>query len=291
MTMRAGAIIVSYGSTDAAVTLATELAGAVGWSVAVVANDLVERPRTLPNEVIWLVPGRNLGYGAAYNFATRAMNVDVFALLNVDIEINVKVLTHCAQVVHDDPTIGVLSPSLTHANGERQATCGYVTRFGTTRALPSPRGTLEPYVWVTGAAMFVSRSVAARISMDGSYFLGCEDVDFCLRVAKSGSIVVCDGSVSLVHHRSQSIGGWWAYYSARNAIWFGREYAGRLGWSFQLLLGLLRLPRILTADVLKRRSLKSSRLHVLGLKHGLRPKPSRLEGPWPEEPVPFRVRT
>jgi N-acetylglucosaminyl-diphospho-decaprenol L-rhamnosyltransferase len=282
-------VIVGYGDLAGTSELANEMAVTLPWSIVVVANDEQPRPTDVRDEVEWIVPERNLGYGAAFNRAVESRTADVFVAMNVDVVPDAAVLGRAARTVYEDSTIGILSPLLVYSDGSPQATSGRISSHGSLRALPAFADELLDCDWVTGAAMFVSSRVTTDATMDGSYFLGCEDADLCLRATRSGLRVVCDGRISLIHHRSTSVGGWWAYYAARNAIWFSRANFGTIAYVWQLLIGWTRLPRIFIADVLKRHSRVSSKLHVLGLWHGMRRKPEASEGPWLAEPIPKSV--
>jgi len=115
---------------------------------------------------------------------------------------------------------------------------------------------------VTGAAMFVRREVAETIGMDGSYFLGAEDSDLCVRAARAGRQTVCRGDGSRVIS-----GARWHYYSTRNRVWWTRANFGIgcaiLNWLWELL----SLLRVLLVDVIRRRDLTLSRLRILALRN------------------------
>jgi GT2 family glycosyltransferase len=121
------------------------------------------------------------------------------------------------------------------------------------------------------------------VGLDPAYFLGSEDVDLCVRVRRAGGRVVCVGDAAVTHDRSQVIGSMWPYYTVRNRVWSARKLFGRssacLTWAWFAAL----YPRILLADLVKRRDLRSSRLHARGLRDAL-PALRRLPVALPGEP-------
>jgi GT2 family glycosyltransferase len=126
--------------------------------------------------------------------------------------------------------------------------------------------------------------------MDGSFFLGGEDADLCVRARRAGWRVVCCGDAPAVHHRSQVITGpRWTYYSIRNRVWLARANFGPVSAAISWLGGLLALPRLALGDAVLRRNFTVSRLGLLALAHAWMRKPSRAEGPLPAEPLAGRV--
>ena len=73
--------------------------------------------------------------------------------------------------------------------------------------LVDPGAATVDCAWVTGAVMFVRREVAETVGMDGSFFLGGEDADFCVRARRQGWRVQCCGVAPAIHHRSRVIVG------------------------------------------------------------------------------------
>jgi hypothetical protein len=93
-----------------------------------------------------------------------------------------------------------------------------------------------------------------------------------------------------VHHGAQVISGpRWSYYVPRNRVWFARANFGPMVALLVWLGELAVIPRVLLADLLKRRDVTSTRLRLLGAVHAYRRKPAMAEGPLPGEPLPGRV--
>lgn len=288
--MRVTAVVVHYGPVEPTVAVALSVLPLVG-EVVVSVNDGSARPDGLPVTVRWVVMERNLGYAAAFDRAVRGVDADVFVLLNNDVEISPDCFTRCVEVMAGDPQIGVLGPVLRHPDGSLQSGAGVLTRWARV-----PRSRIEPgpgvtdCEWVTGATMFLREELLRTAGMDGSYFLGYEDTDFCVRARRAGYRVVCHGAAPAIHHGSTVISGpRWSYYAPRNRVWFARACFGVPVAVLTWLQQVVKLPRIALADVVKRRDLTSTRLSLLAAAHAWMRKPSAAEGPRVDEPLPSRV--
>jgi len=287
---RATILIVHYGDVVPTIALANQLAD-YDYDIIIVANDLTTRPAQLEARVGWRTPSRNLGYGEAFTYAIQGLSTPALVLLNTDIVVSRTSFDRCIDVLLADATIGVLGPVLRFADGSLQSGAAQLTRW---RRAPLVLIEPGPFVvdctWVTGAAMFIRKEVAEQVGMDGSYFLGGEDADFCIRVGLAGWRVVCCGDAEMTHHGSQVITGpRWNYYSARNRVWFVKANFGLGSAALSWLVALVMLPRIAVADLLIRRNFDASRLTLLGLQHAFRSKPTRYEGPLMGEPLAGEV--
>jgi len=282
-------VVVHYGPPKPTVRVA-KCALTYSASVVVVANDRSSRPEELDSRVDWLVPPKNLGFGDGFTWGARHRPAEIFLVLNNDIIIGDDTVQVCVQAFSDS-TIGVVGPVLHYEDGSLQSGAGALSPV-----ICASRPRIDPgiggsdCVWVTGAMMFVRASTLYSVGMDGSYFLGYEDADFCIRAREMGWRVRCVGSAPATHFGSRVISGpRWSYYATRNYVWFARSRFGRTravaAWIWQVGL----LPRVVLADLVKRRDITSSRLMVLGLRHSLRSKPSAAEGPWKGEPMPAAV--
>lgn len=286
---RATAVIVHWGDRMPAVVLANSLIEN-GVQVVVVANDLQTRPEGLQVGVEWLVPSRNLGYGDAFNFAITNRRSAAYVLLNTDLVMPRATFNRCLEVL-DEPGVGVVGPVLRREDGSLQSGAAKLTRWRRApRVLFDPGPRVVDCLWVTGAAMFIKREVADDVGMDGSYFLGAEDADLCIRARRSGWRVVCCGDATAQHFGARVIAGpRWTYYSTRNRVWWTRANFGTATGILNWIAGLVSLPRITLADILKRRDLTSSRLAVLGLRHACRRKPDRAHGSLAGEPLAGQI--
>src|SRR5450631_1547188 len=279
-------VIVHYGTREPTIRVANS-ALMYSTSVVVVANDRSPRPTKLDSRIAWLVPSRNLGYGDGFTWGARHRPAEILLALNNDVIVREDSVRACVNAFSDE-AIGVVGPVLYYEDGSLQSGAGAlspVIRASRPKNDPGIEG--SDCIWVTGAVMFVRASTLYSVGMDGSYFLGQEDADFCIRARSQGWRIHCVGSAPAIHFGSQVISGpRWSYYATRNHVWFVRSRYGRAralaAWLWQFGL----LPRVVFADLVKRHDITSSRLMVLGLRHALRPKPSAADGPWKDEPMP-----
>ena len=281
------AVIVHYGAPAATTDLANHLRTTL-TKVVIVANDGRPRPGRLADDVKWLIPERNLGFGGAVNWVVRNVFGDVYLVLNPDVLITPEAVRSCLTWFEDEQ-VGVVAPTLLKL-GDAQSAIGTLAKFTRwprqSKARPKPNGGSEA-TWVTGAAMFVRRSVLEGLGFEGTYFLIFEDVDLCLRAGRAGWRIVCTGDT--VEHPQQKghslVGGMSEYYIVRNYLWFAHRNFGVFAFAVACLGGGILTLRGLVAALARGRNLESFRLRVAGLRAGLRPPPPRSSEPVSGEPV------
>jgi GT2 family glycosyltransferase len=288
--VRVVAVIVHYGPTEPTAAVARSLVPLVD-ELVVAVNDGSPPPDDLPAAAHWIAMARNLGYADAFRRAVHDRQADLFVLLNNDVEISPETFRTCVRTFEADPAIGVLGPVLRYPDGRLQSGAGRLTRWSrgpVARIEPGPGVT--DCAWVTGAAMFLRGELMSTVGIDGSYFLGYEDTDFCVRAGRAGYRVVCHGGAPAVHYGSQVISGpRWSYYAPRNRVWFARACFGLRVGLLTWLGQMVRIPRIVVADMVKRRDLTSTRLSLLAAAHAWMRKPSAAHGPRADEPIAGRV--
>ena len=258
------AVIIHFGDTLPTTVLANQMVHLADVVVAV--NDAQSRPAELDPRVEWFPTSGNVGYAGGFIEATLGRDYAKYAIMNNDLEVPPDAWRLLQEAMRD-PTVWVAGPCLVWPDGSLQSGMGVVVgRTGRLHVDCAPDEGSHDCDWVTGALMVLNAKAAHDVGFDGDYFLGSEDVDLCLRVRRFGGRVVCVGGAPVVHDRSRVMGGMWAYYTVRNRVWRARQLWGRAAaaltwWSFVGILG-----RVVIADVVKRRSLRSSRLHVRALR-------------------------
>lgn len=288
-TRRSTSVVVHYGDLEPTVRLANHLAD-FDTDVVVVANDRSSRPEALHGRVEWIVPDRNLGYGEAFMTAARGRATAALVLLNNDIALPRETFERCLDALLGAEDVGVVGPVLRHEDNSLQSGAARLTRWRRVpRVLVDPGPVTVECVWVTGAVMFIRREVAQGIGMDGSFFLGAEDADLCIRARRAGWRILCRGDAVAVHHGARVIGTRWNYYSTRNRVWYTRACFGLLPAVLNWICSVLMLPRVVLADLVKRDDLTASRLCVLALAHAWWRKPAAADGPLAGEPFPDRL--
>ncbi len=256
--------------------------------VVVVANDRRAIVRDEPG-VSWVVPERNLGYGAACQLAADMFEADYYAFLNPDVVLLGDAASRCLDAL-DRGGLSVAGPVLVHRDGRLQSGCGTWSRvLRAPVVLTWPSAAIATCDWITGAALFCRREVMTEVRFDGSYFLGAEDADLCDRVRERGWEVGIVKEARGLHEGKTSITeGRWQYYSLRNRVWLARKRHSRLValMNYLWLAGAM-VPRVMCADVLKGRGYSLSRAALRSLIDAGAPLPP-FGQPWPHEPVPQR---
>ncbi len=275
------AVVVHYGALEPTIRIAGQVAD---WAeVVVAANDGSARPASLDPRVEWHVSSGNLGYAGGFAEAVAGRRADCYVVLNNDVELDEATWRRCVDTIAQ-PSVWVAAPAMCWPDGTLQSGAGRLTgllRHPVAAVAPGPGP--SDCDWVTGAVMFLRREAVEEVGFDPVYFLGSEDVDLCVRVRRAGGRVVCVGGAEVRHDRSRVMGSMWPYYTVRNRVWSARKLFGSLVAALTWLWFVVLAPRILLADLLKRHDLRSSRLHVRGLRDSF-PALWRLPEALPDEP-------
>jgi N-acetylglucosaminyl-diphospho-decaprenol L-rhamnosyltransferase len=284
------AVIVHWGDPGLTIEVAQRYYREGSFSkIVIVANDLLCRPQALRvSSISWVIPPRNLGYGGGCNFGARQYPASKYAFLNADVTVNSNAIAMCLDAL-DTPGVGISAPALFFPDGTLQSGCGSVSRFmKISRSDTWPARSGMDCVWATGAALFCRHEVVDARGFDGSYFLGTEDVDIGYSAKLAGwDVVVIGGEVTTHPARTTLKGARPVYYDMRNQIWFTRRHGSSVGGMAITLYMLRALPRVVLADVIKRRRPSHGLLMIHGLVDGWRALPGSLE-PLLGEPIPSR---
>lgn len=162
----------------------------------------------------------NLGFTGGHNLAIKERKGSNVALLNSDTIVHPGAIGALVQFMRENPGVGVVGPKLLNPDGSLQFSC---------RRFPNPvaaafRNTFlgrwfpnNKYVrtylmqdfdhtkpcevdWVSGAAMFIRGELVEAIGgLDGSYFMYCEDTDYCKRAWQSGFRVMYFPDAVITH--------------------------------------------------------------------------------------------
>jgi GT2 family glycosyltransferase len=254
--------------------------------IIVIANDLRQRPSALKDSpCTWLIPNRNLGFGGACQLGAMTGRSDVYAFFNAHVTIDKASTERCVKAF-DVEDVGIASPfSYYPSSGIPEVNWKYARCIRTYSrvlrrpiSLPLKNACINGEVnlpalldndWAAGAAIFCRREVITDIGWDGSYFLGVEDVDICMRAKKRGWRVVTIPSAIAFHTgESTRTSTTTAYYAPRNQLWFARKYYDR---RVQILITaylLLVLCRVAVADLLKRRKPSHAKPTTQGILDG-----------------------
>ena len=314
-TRRAAAVLVHYGDHQRTVrSVLGHWHLKVFSHIIVVANDQSERPAALTDDIChWVIPRRNLGFGAGCQFAAMTCSADVYAFFNAHVTMDSASVRRCV-AAFDIPDVGITAPNV-HLPGtgspqkDWEYTCCIRTyspilrlpirvplwrskryRTVTDHARADDIQSTSRVIdneWATGCAIFCRSEIIKDIGWDGSYFLTYEDADISMRTIKSGWRVVTVPN-ALAYHTGESTrpGALSEYYGMRNSIWFFRKYRSRPRQILLTFYLLFLLFRVATADALRRRRPHHAPSAAYGIVDGWVLWPSGKD-PLPGEPLRF----
>ena len=273
-------VIVHYGEIHQTLNLSNSM---IDWDVEiiVVANDLKKRPSKLNKRVVWIEPDRNLGYAGAINSQIDSRSNIPLVVMNPDVLVKSDSFFQCLRTLNNQD-IGIVGPQIVNEFNKPQRCIGQVSRI--LKILKMKKSAKVSKVdgyfycdWIVGAIMFISPKVHNTLKFDESFFLGFEDVDYCINMKKLiGLKVVVRSNSTAIHVGSTSIGKIrWYYFNSRNAIWFSHKHGGAMSLSLNIVYQLIRLLRFVIIDSFKYKSFKRSGLFALGIVHSFSKKNQR----------------
>jgi GT2 family glycosyltransferase len=211
----------------------------------------LEHPLLASSRVHHIVPGRNLGFGAAHNVALERIGdySDLHLILNPDVSFGINVLPYLIQRMASDQEIGVLMPAIFYPNGELQRLC---------KLLPSPADLiLRRFIpWpivrerldrryelhllsqdessdvpsLSGCFLLVRTNLLLQLGgFDERYFMYMEDVDLVRRIGNLARTVY-EPAVAVTHYYAKGS------YRNRKLLWYhirsAWAYFNKWGWWF-----------------------------------------------------------
>jgi hypothetical protein len=184
-------------------------------------------------QIRYIAPPENVGFGRGNNLGFRESTGECVLFLNPDTVCNRAALEHCVRRVRSGPDVGLISPRLVLADGSMDLACrrsiptlwaGFCRASGLAAAFPRtpfvsgynlthlpPDGTYDVGA-INGAFMLARREVLDGVAgpgpgevFDSRFFMYGDDLDLCIRVARSGYRIVYDGREQIVHLKGQSV--------------------------------------------------------------------------------------
>ncbi|MDP2754343.1 MAG: glycosyltransferase family 2 protein, partial [Nitrospirota bacterium] len=174
-------------------------------------------------DVIWIQNSTNLGYARAVNQGVELSQGDFLFLLNNDTKLMGDTIEKLLSFLIENPDAGAVAPLLVYPNGRLQISC---RRFPTPAALvleklhihrvgPFRRWKLTKEEHLKGgpvpqpmaSALMVKRECWNAVgSMDESFFIFFNDVDWCYRLYKytDYKIYLCP-EAKAIHHEGASV--------------------------------------------------------------------------------------
>jgi N-acetylglucosaminyl-diphospho-decaprenol L-rhamnosyltransferase len=185
----------------------------------------------------------NVGFAAAVNVGIdRAGRDDDILLLNPDARLTAGSLPVLTTFLDGHPRCAVVSARIVDRGGRtepvsagREPTLGLVAAdalgLGRSRQgglyWPVPAGAPARRDWVAMTCVLIRRHALADVGpLDESYFLYCEDMDWCRRARARGWEVWVAPAATAVHERSASVGASGAWVDQHRIGSLDRYYAG-----------------------------------------------------------------
>lgn len=215
-------------------------------SLTPLQHEIFSHPR-----VIYISPGRNLGFGAAHNLCLANLREpsELHLILNPDVSFSPEVICHLVTRMSTEKEIGALMPKIVYPNGELQRLCkllpnplhlifrrfvpfsglrGYINAIYELHGLRQDTPSDVPSM--SGCFLLVRSSVLHAVKgFDEQFFMYMEDVDLIRRIADIYRTVY-DPEVAVSHaygkgsYKSAKL----LYYHIRSAI----KYFNKWGWLF-----------------------------------------------------------
>lgn len=165
---------------------------------------------------------RNLGFAAAVNQGIRQSIGEFVLWLNPDSELLDANLSQVIQYLRIHPQTGIAGIKILNSDHTLQLSCrsfpshatAFFNRYSLlTRLFPSnpvsrqylnsgwQHDEIRTVDWVSGACLLHRKKTAEEIGLlDETFFMYCEDVDFCLRAKKNGWKTVYHPAAAVLHH-------------------------------------------------------------------------------------------
>jgi N-acetylglucosaminyl-diphospho-decaprenol L-rhamnosyltransferase len=226
----AAVVIVNYEAGDALLQCVEDWYADGATDVVIVDNgsrdDSVARVRSRYPDLEILVPGRNLGYGAAANRGVAATSTARIVVCNPDLEVRPGTLGTLTRALSDHPGWALVGPLVRTTSGERYPSArrfpslidagGHAllgifapdnrfTRSYQHDELDRAVGDPVAVDWVSGACFMVRRQAFEQVGgFDESYFMYAEDVDLCWRLGQAGWSAAYAPAAEVTHRQGVS---------------------------------------------------------------------------------------
>jgi N-acetylglucosaminyl-diphospho-decaprenol L-rhamnosyltransferase len=207
----AAVVIVNYESGPALLRCVEDWRSDGATEVVIVDNGSgdgsVDGVRGRYPDVEIVVPGQNLGYGAAANRGVAATDTPTVLVCNPDLEVGPGTLATLDRALVDHPRWALVGPLIRTSAGDRYPSArrfpslidagGHAllgifapdnrfTRSYQHHELDTVKDPVE-VDWVSGACFLVRRSAFEQVGgFDEAYFMYGEEVDLCWRLAQAG---------------------------------------------------------------------------------------------------------
>ncbi len=227
---RVAGVVVNYESGPALARCVADLRAAELGELVVVDNgstdgSLAAAEAAVPGVEV-VVPGRNLGYGAAVNRGVAATSARFVLVCNPDLEVPPEAVGALVDALEADPGCALVGPLIRTPEGGRYPSArrfpsmvdaaGHAllglfapdnrfTRSYQRSELDDGSVEVRHADWVSGACFLVRRTDFEAVGgFDESYFMYAEDVDLCWRLGRVGRTVTYAPTAEVTHLQGRS---------------------------------------------------------------------------------------
>lgn len=235
---------------------------------------------------------RNLGFANANNIGILMgiqRNAEYVLLLNNDTIVDELFLKELVLAGESNPNIGIIGPTMYYYDKRSKVWFSggkinlYTRHVQQIKNLTLVNGRQNrPTDYIAGACMLVKKEVFAKIGfLPREYFLGWEDIDFCISAKRSGYQVIFVPSSYIWHKVSRSykrknLAYRQVFFGFRNRVILRFKYLRGFRFYFFLILQMLGIvPIHMAYYLLVYRDPSRIKQIFAGLKAGLRDKGSR----------------
>jgi GT2 family glycosyltransferase len=224
----------------------------------------VEAVRAAFPHVRVIAQGHRAGFAANHNAVIAATEAPYVFVLNDDAMVTPGCLELLLGELRSDPSVGAVAPRIVSPDGTRQQTAWrfptpaasvlFAASLGRLGIVQSDVEHAASVDSVSGCAVLLRReALDSAGAFDDGFFMYLEDMDLCLRLARSGYSTRLVPGATVVHHSGQSTSG--ASDARVNEYWRSRErywhkHHGRAGalvarWATGAGYALLALAALL----------------------------------------------
>jgi N-acetylglucosaminyl-diphospho-decaprenol L-rhamnosyltransferase len=268
-------VVVTYSPGAALEAFLASLPAATGSPVEVVladngSDDGAPQRAAATHDVDVVPTGRNLGYGAAANLGAAGATGEWLVVANPDVVWDAGALDELLAAGRRWPRAGCLGPAIRTPAGALYPSARAFPSLGRgaghalfgwwwpanpwTRSYRTEQGTPAegPAGWLSGSLMLLRRQAFEAVGgFDPSYFMYCEDMDLCRRLAGAGWASVYVPAAVVTHsggHATQREPGRMLREHHRSLYrYLSRQYRGARLAPLRLVLGAGLLVRYLLA--------------------------------------------
>ncbi|MBA2453612.1 MAG: glycosyltransferase family 2 protein [Chloroflexia bacterium] len=176
---------------------------------------------------VCVIDAPNRGYGAGANLGVSLTSGDYVLILNPDTVVSANSVCRLAQHLDANPDVAVCAPRLRYPTGDLQSS----RRRFPARLTPifestifqqwwpanplkrryhmedSPEDEIQDVDWVVGACLMVRRKAIDCVGgFDESFWMYCEETEWCWRFRRHGWRISYLPDVEIVHHEGASTG-------------------------------------------------------------------------------------